>query len=124
MAESHILISLFNKLKSDIHTFHYKNAHNDGVHLDMKNIMISCNAIEAYIESYNPREEHVIHMGQTYDQAYFSLTAIPRGHAGPTPAMRRYAAAEEKKRMDKVDEVIQMGKNLDANKDVPYFTIQ
>jgi hypothetical protein len=26
--------------------------------------------------------------------------------------------------MDKVDEVIQMGKNLDANKDTPYFTIQ
>jgi hypothetical protein len=124
MAESYILISLFNKLKSDIHEFHYKNAHQKEITLDMKNIMISCNSLEAYIESYNPREEHVVHVSPTYEHAYYSLSAIPRGHVGPTPAMRRYAAAEEKKRMDKVDEVIQMGKNLDANKDTPYFTIQ
>lgn len=124
MAEPHILISLFNKLKSDIHTFHYKNATLQELCLDMKDIMVSCNAIESYIESYNPKEEHIINMGQTYQQVEYMLTAIPRGHAGPTPAMRRYAAMEEKKRMDKVDSVIQMGKDLDAKKDEPYFTYQ
>jgi hypothetical protein len=35
--------------------------------------------------------------------------------------MRKYAAAEEKKSLDKIDNVIQLGKELEKNKDKPYF---
>jgi len=124
MADSTILIYLFNDLKKKIHTLSSKNAMMDlqGT-LYMNDIVSACNTMDSYIESHVPKEEHIIPMGVTYEQAYFNLTAIPRKHAGPTPEMRKYAAGEEGKKLNRIDKAIQMGKDLDANKDTPYFTI-
>jgi hypothetical protein len=124
MADSTILIRLFTDLKNKIHTLSSKNAMMDvqGT-LYMNDIVTACNTMDAYIESHIPKEEHIIPMGVTYEQAYFNLTAIPRRHAGPTPEMRKYAAEEEGKKLNRIDKAIQLGKELDANRDKPYFTI-
>lgn len=124
MADSTILIRLFSDLKKKIHTLSSKNVMMDvqGT-LYMNDIVAACNTMDAYIESHVPKEEHIIPMGVTYEQAYFNLTAIPRRHAGPTQAMRQYAAEEEGKKLNRIDKAIQLGKDLDANMDKPYFTI-
>jgi hypothetical protein len=124
MADSTILIYLFNDLKKKIHTLSSKNAMMDlqGT-LYMNDIVTACNTMDAYIESHVPKEEHIIPMGVTYEQAYFNLTAIPRRHAGPTQEMRKYAAEEEVKKLSRIDKAIQLGKDLDSNRDKPYFTI-
>uniref|UniRef100_A0A6C0AN70 Uncharacterized protein n=1 Tax=viral metagenome TaxID=1070528 RepID=A0A6C0AN70_9ZZZZ len=122
MADSHVLITLFHDLKRKIDFFTSKNVTMDvQTTLYMNDIVTACNTMDVYIESYKPKEEYVINMGITYEQAYFNLTAIPRGHVGPTAAMRRYAHEQEKKQFERVEQVIQMGKELDANKDKPYF---
>jgi hypothetical protein len=122
MADSNILIQLFNELKGKINLLKSKNIAMDvQTTLYMNDILTACNTMDSYIDSYKPKDEHIIPMGITYEQAYFNLTATPRGHAGPSPAMRRYANQEEVKTFERVDRVIQMGKELDANKDTPYF---
>lgn len=120
MAESHILISLFQDLKKKINSLKSKNAMMDinGIN-GMKEIVKSCEAMDRYIDSFVYKEEHTIHIAPPYEQ--FTLTPIPRGHFGPTSAMMRYAANEDKKVMDRIDRVAQMGKDLDANMDKPYF---
>ena len=77
------------------------------------------------IESFVFKEEYSIDVGLTYDAPRFTLTPTSRAKkvAGPTFAMRRYAEQEEKKLMDRIDQTIQMGKELDANQEKPYFTI-
>jgi hypothetical protein len=81
--------------------------------------------MDRYIESFVFKEEYSIDIGFTYDTPRFSLTPVSRAKkiAGPTPAMRRYAEEEEKKVMDRIDQTIQMGRELDANQEKPYFTI-
>jgi hypothetical protein len=53
------------------------------------------------------------------------LTRPPRttekGYLGPTPLMVRYAEDQDNKRARRVDIVIQYGKDMDKNKDKPYF---
>lgn len=89
----------------------------------MKDVMNSCDIMDRYIESFVFKEEHIINVAHPYEQSFFNMTAIPRGHVGPTMAMRHYALNEEKKVMDRIDRTIQMGRDLDANKDTPYFSI-
>jgi len=130
MAESHILITLFHDLKAKIHDLNSKNAMMDaqGIH-GMKEIIHSCDTIDRYIDSFIFKEEHIINVGLTYDTARFTLSPTTstrvsvKPDAGPTPAMRRYAEKEEKKVMDRIDQVIQMGRQLDANQGRPYFSI-
>ncbi len=45
----------------------------------------------------------------------------PTGHLGPVYSMVRYAEEEDNKRAREVDNVIQYGKELDKNKDKPFF---
>ena len=124
MAESHVLINLYGDLKKKINLLASKNAVMDAWgHKQMNEIMESCANIDRYIDSYTYKEEHSIPIGLTYEHAQFNLTAIPRGNVGPTNTMRRYAAQEEKKVIDRVDRTIQMGRELEANKDKPYFSI-
>ena len=120
MAESHILIALFKDLKQKIMNLKSKNAMMDvnGIH-GMNEVVKSCDIMDRYIDSFVYKEEHAIHIAPPYDS--FSLTPIPRGHVGPTAAMMRYAGNEEKKVMDRIDRVAQMGRELDANKETPYF---
>lgn len=123
MAESHILITLFHDLKAKIDSLNSKNAMMDLAGIEgMKEVMKSCQTIDRYIDSFVYKEEHVVNVAP-YEQSCFNMTVIPRGHAGPTAAMRRYAAAEDKKVMDRIDQTIQMGKTLEANRDKPYFSI-
>ena len=123
MAESHILITLFHDLKAKIDSLNSKSAMMDLTGIEgMKEVVKSCNAMDAYIDSFVYKEEHIVEIAP-YDKSCFTMTAIPRGHIGPTAAMRRYAAEEDKKGMDKIDRTIQMGRDLEANKDKPYFSI-
>lgn len=126
MAESHILITLFHDLKAKIHDLNSKSAMMDISGIEgMKEVVKSCGVMDSYIESFAFKEEHRINMGLTYDLPHFTLSPASRTKkiAGPTAAMRRYAQQEEQKLMDRVDQTIQMGKQLDANRDKPYFTI-
>ena len=124
MAESHILIELFLKLKEKLYKLDSMNVMMDVQGKQgMSDAIHACNVMDAYIDSFVYKEEHVVPVGVTYDQAYFSLSPTPKGHVGPSLAMRRYAANEEKKQMNRIDQAILMGKQLDARKDIPYFTI-
>jgi hypothetical protein len=126
MAESHILITLFHDLKAKIHDLNSKSVMMDVSGIEgMKEIVKSCGVMDSYIESFAFKEEHRINMGLTYHTSHFTLSPASRTKkiAGPTAAMRRYAQQEEQKLMDRIDQTIQMGKQLDANQDKPYFTI-
>jgi len=125
MADSNILINLFNDLKKKIHGLASKNVMMDsrGVK-QMQEVVTSCNTMDSYIDSHREKEEFIIPIGITYDQPYFTLTPRPRGVAGPTAAMQRYAAQQDQKQLDRIDRTIQMGRTLDANQHKPYFTIQ
>jgi len=126
MAEPHILITLFHDLKAKIHDLNSKSAMMDVSGIEgMKEIVNSCDVIDRYIESFAFKEEHRINIGLTYDSPHFTLSPASRTKkvAGPTAAMRRYAQQEEQKLMDRIDQTIQMGKQLDANQDKPYFSI-
>jgi len=123
MAESHILITLFHDLKAKIHSLKSKNAMMDLNGIEgLNQVVKSCEVMDRYIDSFVYKEQHVINVIPS-EQTYFNLSAIPRGHSGPTPAMRRYAATEEKKVMDRIDRVVQLGKDLDASREKPYFSI-
>jgi hypothetical protein len=123
MAESHILITLFHDLKEKIDSLNSKNAMMDLTGIEgMKEVVKSCQVMDRYIDSFVYKDEHVVQIN-SYDQSYFTMTPIPRGHIGPSAEMRRYAAAEDKKGMDKIDRTIQMGRDLEANKHKPYFSI-
>jgi hypothetical protein len=126
MAESHILITLFHDLKAKIHDLNSKSAMMDVSGIEgMKEVVKSCDVIDRYIDSFVLKEQHIINVGLTYDSPIFTLSPASRTKkiAGPTAAMRRYAQQEEQKLMDRIDQTIQMGKQLDANQDKPYFTI-
>jgi len=123
MAESHILITLFHDLKAKINNLKSKNAMMDLNGIEgLNQVVKSCEVMDRYIDSFVYKEQHVINVIPS-EQTYFNLTAIPRGNSGPTPAMRRYAATEEKKVMDRIDRVVQLGKDLDASREKPYFSI-
>ena len=123
MAESHILITLFHDLKAKIDSLKSKNAMMDLNGIEgLNQVVKSCEVMDRYIDSFVYKEQHVINVIPS-EQTYFNLSAIPRGHSGPTPAMRRYAATEEKKVMDRIDRVVQLGKDLDASREKPYFRI-
>ena len=126
MAEPHILITLFHDLKAKIHELNSKNAMMDVYGIEgMKEVVKSCDVIDRYIESFAFKEEHRISIGLTYDSPHYTLSPASRTKkiAGPTAAMRRYAEKEEQKVMDRINQTIQMGKQLDANQEKPYFTI-
>ena len=126
MAEPHILITLFHDLKAKIHELNSKSAMMDAQGIQgMKEVLKSCSTMDNYIESFAFKDEHRINIGLTYDSPHFTLTPVSRTKkiAGPTAAMRRYAEKEEQKVMDRIDQTIQMGKQLDANQEKPYFTI-
>jgi hypothetical protein len=126
MAESHILITLFHDLKAKIHELNSKKPMMDASGIEgMKEVIKCCDSMDRYIDSFAFKEEHRINIGLTYDAPHFTLSPASRTKkiAGPTAAMRRYAEKEEQKLMDRIDQTIQMGKQLDANQDKPYFTI-
>jgi hypothetical protein len=123
MAESHVLITLFHDLKAKIDSLKSKNAMMDVNGIEgLNQVVKSCEAMDRYIDSFVYKEQHVIDV-TPYQHSFLSMTAIPRGHSGPTPAMRRYAATEEKKVMDRIDRIVQLGKDLDASRETPYFSI-
>ena len=125
MADSNILINLFNDLKKKIYGLASKNVMMDSRGIkQMQDVVTSCNTMDSYIDSHTQKDEYVIPIGVTYDQPYFTLTPRPRGSAGPSASMQRYAAHQDQKQLERIDRTIQMGRNLDANQDKPYFTIQ
>jgi hypothetical protein len=122
MAESHILITLFHDLKAKIDSLNSKSAMMDLAGIEgLKEVVKSCDAMDNYIDSFIFKEQHIINIRPDY----FSLTPTSksRGHAGPTPAMLRYAANQEKNVMDRIDRMVQLGRDLDSNKEKPYFSI-
>ena len=124
MAESHVLITLFHDLKAKIDSLKSKNAMMDVNGIEGLNQVIkSCEVMDKYIDSFLYKEQHVIDVTSPYQHSFLSMSAIPKGHSGPTPAMRRYAVTEEKKVMDRIDRVVQLGKDLDARREKPYFSI-
>lgn len=126
MAESHILITLFHDLKAKIHELNSKSPMMDASGIEgMKDVVNSCDVMDRYIESCIFKEQHIINVGLTYDTPHFTLSPASRTKkiAGPTAAMRRYAQQEEQKLMDRIEQTIQMGKQLDANQGTPYFRI-
>jgi len=126
MAESHILITLFHDLKAKIQELDSKNAMMDISGIEgMKEVVKSCDVMDRYIQSFAVKEEHRINIGLTYDSPRFTLSPASRTKkiAGPTAAMRRYVQHEEQKVIDRIDKTIELGKQLDANKHKPYFSI-
>jgi hypothetical protein len=122
MVEPEVLIDLFARLKKELHLLNSKCVLMDAMGINhLEKVMEASNAMDRYIDSFKQTEECIIPVGLTYEQAYFNLTATPRKHYGPSIAMRKYAAAQEKKSLDKIDNVIQLGKELEKNKDKPYF---
>jgi len=122
MAESHILITLFHDLKAKIDSLNSKNAMMDIAGIEgLKEVVNSSEIIERYIDSFVYKEQHVIYV--TPDHYTLTPTSPRRRDAGPTPAMLRYAANEEKKVIDRIDRTIQMGRDLEANRNKPYFSI-
>ena len=62
------------------------------------------------------------------DMSYEEITnytraprVTPKGQLGPTKEMVEYAIRIEKENARRVDRVIRLGKEMDANKDKPYF---
>jgi hypothetical protein len=120
MAESHILITLFHDLKDKIDSLKSKNAMMDANGIEALNKVInSCETMDRYIDSFVFKEQHIVNVVSDY----FTLTPTSRVQVGPTQAMLRYAQKEEKKVMDRIDRIAQLGRDLDANKEKPYFSI-
>lgn len=120
------LTSLFEALCYRIEELKLKNPS-----LDMEDVERGAILIQSYLDGFKTYtiEEPVQSVSPSLPEMSYEelckLTRPPRitekGHMGPTSLMARYAENEDNKRARRVDIVIQYGKNMDKNKDKPFF---
>jgi hypothetical protein len=97
--------------------------------IDMDDIERSCILIQSYINKpLSVEEEPKEDPPSLPDMSYEELCKLtrppritPKGHLGPAYTMVRYAEKEDTRRARMVDDVIRHGKQLDKNKDKPFF---
>lgn len=101
--------------------------------IDMSNITRSSILIQSYIDGFNNKpffieEEPKDPPPQLSNMSYEELCKLtrppritPKGHLGPVTSMCCYAEEEDNKRAREVDIIIQYGKELEKNKDKPFF---
>lgn len=122
-----ILETLFGELCKRIEECQEKNPT-----IDMSDVTRGSILIQSYIDGFNnkplPKEEPVDNLPRLLDMSYEELCKLtrpprvtPKGHVGPLHSMVRYAEEEDNKRARIVDDVIRHGKQLDKNKDKPFF---
>jgi hypothetical protein len=94
--------------------------------LEMEDVDRSCVLIHSYLDGYKttsqPEKETLPQM--SYEELCNFLRVprdIPKGHIGPTKQMVREAERVEKENSRRVDRVIQIGKDIDSRKKVPFF---
>lgn len=120
------LTSLFEALCYRIEELKAKNPS-----LDMADVERGAILIQSYLDGFktylidSPKENTSSELPDMSYEELCKLTRPPRitekGHMGPTPLMARYAENEDNRRARRVDIVIQYGKNMDKNKDKPFF---
>jgi hypothetical protein len=114
------LIILFGELSLRIKECQEKNPH-----VDMTHVMRMCILIQSYLDGFiEPSEELTPLPQMTYAETCelaCSPRITPEGHIGPTPAMVKYAENVDRENIDRVDRLIQYGKELEINKDTPFF---
>lgn len=86
--------------------------------------------IQSYLDGFKtyavelPKEPSDIAPDMSYEELC-KITRPPRitekGHLGPSREMIRYAEEQDNKRARRVDVVIKIGKEIEKNKDKPYF---
>ena len=122
------LVSLFEALCYRIEELKLKNPA-----LDMEEVERGAILIQSYLDGFKtyavelPKEPSDI-SSPLPDISYEELCKLTRppritekGHLGPSSEMIRYAEAQDNKRARRVDVVIKIGKDLEKNKDKPYF---
>ena len=127
-----ILETLFGELCQRIKDCREKNPL-----IDIDDIERSSILIQSYIDGLNnkplPLEEELKEQPKEHppslpDMSYEELCKLtrpprvtPRGHLGPAYTMIRYAEERDNRHARRVDEVIQKGKDLDKNRNKPFF---
>jgi hypothetical protein len=122
------LVSLFESLCYRIEELKIKNPG-----LEMDEVERGAILIQSYLDGFKvyavevPKEPIDI-APLLPDMSYEELCKITRppritekGHIGPSREMIRYAEAQDNKRARRVDVVIKIGKEMEKNKDKPYF---
>lgn len=94
--------------------------------LEMEDVERSCILIHSYLDGFKttaePEKQTLPQM--SYEGLCNFLRAprvLPKGHVGPTKQMIREAERVERENARCVDRVIQIGKDIDSKKQVPYF---
>jgi len=101
--------------------------------IDMSDITRSSILIQSYIDGFNnkpfPVNKEAKPLQQLPNISYEEICKLtrppritPKGHVGPVISMSRYAEEEDNKRAREVDTIILYGKELDNNKDKPFFS--
>lgn len=116
------LVDLFQALSYRIEELKAKNPD-----LDMEDVQRGAILIQSYLDGFktytlDPESPPLREI--TYEEIC-KITrpprTIPEGHLGPSIQMSKYAEALDNKRARRVDIVIKYGKDLEKNKDKPYF---
>jgi hypothetical protein len=120
------LTSLFEALCYRIEELKLKNPD-----LNMEDVERGAILIQSYLDGFKTYtiEESKESTSPTLPEMSYEelckLTRPPRitekGHIGPTTRMSQYAEAEDNKRARRVDVIIKYAKELDKNKDKPFF---
>jgi hypothetical protein len=120
------LTSLFEALCYRIEELKMKNPE-----LDMEDVERGAILIQSYLDgfkTYTVEESKEAPSPTLPEMSYEELCKLTRppritekGHIGPTVRMSQYAEAEDNKRARRVDVVIKYAKELDKEKDKPFF---
>lgn len=117
------LTSLFESLCYRIEELKLKNPT-----LEMEEVERGAILIQSYLDGFKTYAIEAPKSPALPDMSYEELCKLTRppritekGHIGPTPLMIKYAEEQDNKRARRVDIVIQYGKEMDKNKDKPFF---
>jgi hypothetical protein len=117
------LVILFGELCRRIEECQEKNPA-----LDLDDLMRSCLLIQSYLDGFKKEavsEEKPVMLSPIMYEEISILTrpprVIPKGHVGPSQYMARYAEEHDNINAKLVDNIIQYGKDLENNKNVPFF---
>lgn len=121
------LVSLFEALCSRIDELKKQNPS-----LDMEDVERGAILIQSYLDGfkiYTPKEPVIQPPPPLQQMSYEDICKLtrpprttPEGHAGPSYLMAKYADSEDNRRARQVDAIIQYGKELDKNKNKPFFS--
>lgn len=118
-----ILGTLFDELSRRIKDCQEKNPL-----VDMDDVARSCLLIQSYIDGFNNKPFPVDGTPLLPNMSYEELCKLtrppritPKGHLGPAYSMIHYAEDNDNRRARRVDQIIQKGKELEKNKDKPFF---